>query len=345
MPVSPSEKTNQKQVIVKAPSRLAFTLINLGIGSDRINGGAGVALSYPRFRCSAEISSTLSIDSKRGDEVVYNKDVTEFLMRLLNHLDCPPVRISILEQIPSHLGFGSKTATLLGIGRAVASLYGKKISTPELAVLAQRAGTSGIGVNVFDQGGFIVDGGHPVEKSQWNRTDLFVPSRFSSRRTTPPVLFHSHFPWPFLIVIPKGRVVEGENELAHFQRVCPIPQASVFEIAHIVCFRMVSSLVELDYQRFCWAVNDLQRTYWKASQIKTQSDELQYVINNASKNGFEAIGISSNGPALYGLTTRPEQAMRWLNALVEESVVNSFWLTNSAVRGASVRSSNVRMKE
>ncbi|HXQ32992.1 MAG TPA: beta-ribofuranosylaminobenzene 5'-phosphate synthase family protein, partial [Anaerolineales bacterium] len=245
-------------------------------------------------------------------------------------------QVTVTSGIPSHTGFGSKTATLLGVGRAITMLCGKETSTQSLANLARRGGTSGIGVNVFDLGGFIVDGGHSVPAEHAEDREIFHPSRFSVMKTIPPVLFQSRFPWPLLIVVPQGRAIQGEAELAHFKKVCPIPREKVHEIAYIASFKMPAAILERNYLAFCEAINALQQSYWKASQIQNQTDELRYVLTNAQDNGFDAIGISSNGPALYGLSEDPQQAERWLKELVREGIIRAFWRTTDS-SGAIVR--------
>ena len=100
---------------------------------------------------------------------------------------------------------------------------------------------------------------------------------------------------------------------------------------------MPCAVVENNYTAFCDSVNDLQKTHWKASQIKTQSDELRFVISNAITNGFDAIGITSNGPGLYGLTKNDKLVERWLNQLIDEGIIESFWRTKVSEEGVIIK--------
>ncbi|HVG42898.1 MAG TPA: beta-ribofuranosylaminobenzene 5'-phosphate synthase family protein [Chitinophagaceae bacterium] len=326
-----------ERVTITTPSRLAFTLINLSRGCDRINGGAGVALSNPKFKCQVEQSNELKLQFSNNLSFPYVEQVNEFVVNLLENINCPPVQIRIIEQIPPHTGFGSKTATLLSVGRAIVSLYRKEISTDKLAKMAHRAGTSGVGVNTFDKGGFIIDGGHAISVEQQEAADIFLPSRFSRMKTVPPILFSGKIPWKLTVIVPKGKLIQGEAELAHFRNTCPIPINSVYEIAHIVCFRMPSAIIEQDYWAFCRAINELQSTYWKLSQINNQTEEVKYIINNARKHGFDAVGISSNGPALYGLSRDTQRSNEWLHKLTTDKLVETFWHAIVPSKGAVLR--------
>lgn len=326
-----------RKVTIEAPSRLAFTLVDLEGSGGRINGGAGVALWQPRFECQVEPASAFSVDTMSGEPFPYSEEVAEYCQQLMGQLRCAPVRVRVIRHIPPHSGFGSKTATLLSVGRAVATLYENEVSTATLAGIGRRAGTSGVGVNTFDRGGFVVDGGHSVNIRESDTVDLFVPSRFSRMNTVPPLLFRSPFPWPIFVVVPAGRMIEGQIELAHFRKVCPVPRGSAHEVAHIVCFRMPAAIIEVDYSAFCRAINDLQRTCWKASQIANQTEEVRYVLSNACQHGFDGIGLSSNGPAVYGLARRSEPAEQWLTGLVEDGIVRTFWRAAVPDHGAMVR--------
>jgi beta-ribofuranosylaminobenzene 5'-phosphate synthase len=322
-------------LVISAPSRLELTLIDLSLNSRRVNGSVGISIAEPRFECSVNQASQITIE---GDGFEYADEAREFLVRLHEETGCGQVRVNVIRRIPPHRGFGSKTATLLAIGRAAADLFGIDISTATLALLARRARTSGVGVNTFDRGGFLIDGGHPVAAD--DNSDRFVPTRFSTREYIPHAIFERVFPWPILIILPVGIIVEGTLELEHFRAICPYPRAAVHEIAYIVCFLMTTAVVEQDYAGFCDAVNELQRSYLKSRELQLQSAQVRYVEANARHHGIDAIGLSSNGPALYALSRSPETAEQWLSSLVRDGTILDFWWTSSPNHGAHYRHPN-----
>jgi len=326
-------------ITIDAPSRLELTLIDLSLGSRRVNGSAGIAISYPHFECRVTSSVELAVDPPTFE---YASEVREFLTRLLARLKCEPVIVDVRSSIPIHQGFGSKTATLLAVGRATAALYEREISTPELALLARRARTSGVGVNIFDRGGFLVDGGHPVDPNQDDH-NRFVPTRFSDRTHIPRPIFSHPLPWPIVVVLPHGVTIEGPLELERFRALFPMPRASAHELAYIASFLMTTAVVEEDYGSFCAAVNDLQRAYLKANELEFQSPEVRRVFGSAISKGFDAIGLSSNGPALYGFTRSPEMVERWMQELLTDGTITSYWWTTSPRSGAILRRENIEV--
>lgn len=321
-------------VLVDAPSRLAFTLVNLGIGLDRVNGGAGAAISSPAFRCEIHESTEFGLSA---DAAFAHRDVAvKFAIEFCRRLECRPVHIRITEHIPEHSGFGSKTATLLAIGRGIAVLYRKQIATSEIAKIAGRGRTSGIGANTFDRGGFVVDAGHPVSTAGGSTREMLQPTRYSSRTSVPEVIFAHEFAWPLLIIRPIGESISGSRELDVFARICPVPRPDVSEAAHIACFRMPAAILEGSYNHFCHAVNAVRRSYWKSSQIRMQPRAVQQVADEALANGIDAISISSNGPALYALTKDEDKVRDWLDGLILREVVKDYWYTSVPSAGATV---------
>lgn len=328
------------EIVVTAPARLAFTLINLGKMTGRVNGGAGVSILNPSFSCRVVESDQLTLHSAHPIE--YEQEILAFLGELLKTLKVGAVEVEILSQIPRHSGFGSKTATLLAVGNAVAQLFKREIAPSAMAHIAKRGGTSGLGINLFYRGGFMVDGGHSAPPITSDPQAIFVPSRFSKRDEVPPIIYHGSFPWPLVVVLPVGEEIQGERELALFHRLCPMPLQSVYEIAYTTCFEMVTGIAVGNYHLVCQAINALQRCYWKGNQLAEQSSQVRYVVENGRKNGFDAIGLSSNGPALYGLTRDENTVTAWLMNLKRRGVIRDFWLTLVPQHGALFQRSAVR---
>src|SRR5690606_8601338 len=94
----------------------------------------------------------------------------------------------VREIFPSHSGLGSGTQLSLAVAQLISKINDQDLTAPEMAEIVGRGGTSGIGVASFDQGGFIVDGGH--------RTNIkhgFLPSS-ASKASAPPIIARYNFP-------------------------------------------------------------------------------------------------------------------------------------------------------
>lgn len=163
-------------VTVRSPCRLSFTLIDLTGKSGRKNGMASMVVETPSFSCRLAQSTRTSVESNdAGSE--YHDVIANYLESLRRELGGGYVRVCLDGHIPTHTGFGSKTNTLLSIGKGFAAVYGIDAATDRLAAIAGRAGTSGGTVNLIDRGGFLVDGGHATPPTLLtNRTGICFPA-------------------------------------------------------------------------------------------------------------------------------------------------------------------------
>ena len=127
-------------------------------------------------------------------------------------------RLHINESLPDHVGLGSGTQAALSAAAAVNEIYGLGKSVRELAVAVGRGGTSGIGVAAFENGGFILDGGHKFKDK-----GAFSPSA-ASHVPPGPVLFRRNFPdWPIVLVIPNSKGAHDAEEVDIFKKVVRFP--------------------------------------------------------------------------------------------------------------------------
>ena len=207
---------------ITTPCRLHLTLIDLNAEIGRVDGGAGLTISSPNVRLTAEKAEGILIEGGKG--------FTE-RMELAAEALLPPgegAKICVEELIPAHVGFGSGTQSSLAVAAAVNELYGLGKNVRELAATVKRGGTSGIGVAAFEKGGFIVDGGH-----RFRDKGAFMPSA-TSLVPPGPVLFREDFPdWDLVIAVPNDKGVHDQEEINIFKEFCPLPIEEVREIAHV----------------------------------------------------------------------------------------------------------------
>ncbi|MBM3236468.1 beta-ribofuranosylaminobenzene 5'-phosphate synthase [Candidatus Poribacteria bacterium] len=301
-------KRTMKKVIITTPSRLHFALIDLNGSLGRVDGGVGLALTYPCFQIIATSSMDVQIvgstpspalpacgEGRGGGFLSRAEGIINLLKSKYNFNG---IRIEIAQSIPAHTGLGSGTQLSLGIAAAVGALNDINFNIEETALLVGRGGTSGIGVAAFCHGGFIIDGGHrfPAQKSS------FLPSSASGNVAPPPVLFRQDFPdWPVLIVIPNCRHISGAEEVRLFTTLCPMLQTDAQQLSHLILMKLLPALVENDLIRFGEAINQIQEIGWKKIEVDAQGTIIQQTMAFLRNNGAIGVGLSSWGPTLYAL--------------------------------------------
>lgn len=267
-------------VTVVAPARLHMGFVDVSGSLGRRFGGIGLAVNEISTRVTVHPASETTV-SGPGAERVYRCLAT--LASVLEPV--PPVAVQVEQAIPEHAGLGSGTQLALAVGVAVATLLGRPLSLPELAQALDRGQRSGIGIGVFDHGGFVLDGGR------------------GPHTVAPPVLVRLAVPeaWRFILVFDERQQgLHGAPELQAFQQLTGFPREEAARLSHVLLLSGLPALAEADLAGFGAAVTDLQRTvgdYFAPVQGgRFTSPAVGEALMWLATQGATAIGQSSWGP-------------------------------------------------
>jgi beta-ribofuranosylaminobenzene 5'-phosphate synthase len=316
-------------ITIKSPSRLHLTLIDMNAQLGRVDGGAGISMASPHVFISAEKSDTIEVigDSFLAERMIYA--VKQVLP------EGEGICLKIEEDMLAHVGFGSGTQAALSAAAAVNELYGLGMSVRDLAIAVGRGGTSGIGVASFEMGGFIVDGGH-----RFSDKGSFSPSS-ASKADPAPVLFRHDFPdWDIVLALPDTLGAHDAKEVNIFQQECPIPLNEVQELSHIILMKMMPAIIEKDIEAVGYCINHIQNIGFKKRELQLQSQAVRDVMTLMQDNGAYGAGMSSFGPAVYGIVDNSEDAA-YLKEDVQELLDNTIGgraiVTKANNTGAEIR--------
>jgi len=295
------------ELIIKTPSRLHLTLIDLNGSLGRIDGGVGLTLEKPGLvlemrRNSGEISVEFQNHQNLPVNVIadYEDKIKTSARRMMDYLKVDGgYSFTVCETYPSHSGLGSGTQLSLATGKLISDLDNHQLTAPQIASIVGRGGTSGIGVASFDKGGFIIDGGHPREEKPH-----FLPSS-ASQASPPPIIARYDFPqdWNVVLVIPNVmKNVSGEKEVNIFQEYCPIPVDEVQRLSHLLLMKMMPAVLEEDLDEFGEAVNSIQKIGFKKVENQLQKPVIREIMQSLRDAGAPGVGMSSFGPTIYAVT-------------------------------------------
>lgn len=271
----------------------------------RIDGSLGLSLEQPGVTLEfGPHERTVVRGGTQGErEIVLSEIVAA--SEILNVE--PHIEMVIHQMIPPHQGLGSGTQTTLAILSALNHRFDLNHSLAELSEMSTRGGTSGIGINTFRSGGFLLDGGHSVSAQK----SAFAPSRFATKVGQPPLLMRFDFPttWGIAIFIPNDhRGLSGQDELDFMLANTPLPLAEVQSVSHIILMRLLPALRELDLETFGSSVSALQDIGWKRRHWIREDNERLEAVRNAfdATPGIDGCGLSSTGATIFGFfdTTR-----------------------------------------
>jgi len=294
----------------------------MNASKGRVDGGIGLTLDRP----------VISIRAGRSDiiEITGNSEHIERMRNSARMLlpESAGINITIGKDYPSHVGLGSGTQAALAAGVAVNRLYDLGLNVYEIAARIGRGGTSGIGVAAFENGGFILDGGHKFSEKK-----AFLPSA-ASKLPPPPVLLRKDFPdWDILIAIPEEKGASLKNEINIFQEVCPVPLREVEELSHTILMQLLPALVEEDIDNFGKSINTIQELGFKKYEVELQpcSNELMHALREAGAYG---VGMSSFGPAVYAFGEDIENLKKVAEDFLREN--GQVFVTKPRNKGASI---------
>ena len=312
---------------ITTPCRIHMTLIDMNGEIGRVDGGAGLTLSSPNIRITAEEAEGVSIEGLQ----VFADRMKKAAKALLP--EGKGIRINVQEVYPAHVGFGSGTQSSLAAAAAVNELYGLGKSVRELALTVKRGGTSGIGVTAFEKGGFIVDGGHKFKDKGG-----FMPSA-ASQVPPGPVLFREDFPeWDMVVAIPNEKGMHGQEEIETFKKFCPLPIEEVREISHIVLMQMMPAVIEEDIESFGAAVNHVQTVGFNKRESLIWPDFVKNIASFMRSRSYGA-GVSSFGPVVYAFVDNREEGRQLqteVQKMLDESVGGVTMMTRAKNSGAEI---------
>lgn len=289
-------------MIIKTPSRIHMTLIDLNGSYGRFDGSVGLTLNDPHLILQSE-------ETKKGITIDFDESITdtnlmeEYVLKISNSAEKTINKYNIdsgfhfhvKQTIPPHSGLGSGTQISLAAAKLICQHIGKDINSVELGKIVGRGGTSGIGTFSFDLGGFIADGGHSSKEKS-----TFLPS--SASGANPPHLIGRYdFPedWNILLAIPNANNVAGKKEVNIFQNYCPVPRNEVEQISHVIFMNLIPYLLEHDIENFGKSIDMIQTRGFKKIEVSLQPKNVTNLMSFMRDNGAYGVGMSSFGPTVY----------------------------------------------
>jgi len=325
-------------LIVETPSRLHITLIDMNGSQGRIDGSAGVALDYPRYKARFAKANQVEVVGCDAQLAKRIGDCVETFYG--NYKPLPGLYCEMVETIPPHKGLGSGTQLSLMVAQAFNQLYALGLSVPELAKIMQRGGTSSLGTFFFVHGGFLVDGGHDKR----DKGD-FLPSRFTRDVPLCPVLFRHEIPanWKVLLCIPNSTDgLSGEDERDFMASVCPIAENEVEKACRIILMKMMPAVVEGNLARFGESIAYLQDNGWKKLHWQRAANKKHLFMRNVLESiGLCGVGLSSTGNTIFGFYDSQQETQEALrsrfNARIGNEGVKQYTLifTSTSSKGSA----------
>lgn len=285
-------------LILNSPARLHLGFLDLNKNKRRNFGSLGLAVTKFENIVRVKESDKLRVIGKNFEKVLK-------IVNLLNKkYTFKPCEIEIIKTIPEHCGLGSGTQLALSIGKVLSIISKKKAPTNDIASITNRGKRSGIGIQSFKTGGFIVDGG---------KINEFY---------TPPTIFKSKWPvnWKIILIFDDSfKGLYGKKEKEEFENILDISNKVTNENCYNLVMKIMPGLIEKNFKLFCSGINTIQhntsKMFFKSQGGKYSSKNIELLFQSLQKIGNLACGQSSWGPTGFIFCENEIEQQKFLSSM------------------------------
>jgi beta-RFAP synthase len=283
------------EILVTAPARLHFGMLDPADRGARRFGGFGVGIESPRVVVGVRRAESGSEDAVLASGAQADR-AAAFARRARSRFGLDGgLAIDVREAIPVHSGLGSGTKLALAIARGVAELAAVPAGPEELGRASGRGARSSVGSWTFAAPGLVVEAG--VRDGEW----------------LSPLVARYPMPegWRCVLALPLG--VEGLSGDAEerFFGALRTPAGVGAEVSRLLVTGLLPGLLAGDIEEFGASLTRIQRdigSIFAAQQGGVFHPRAAPLVDALLGLGVGAVGQSSWGPSVYGIVDDPEMA-------------------------------------
>jgi beta-RFAP synthase len=318
------------EIRVAAAARLHLGFLDLNGGLGRKFGGLGLSIDGPATRLTLTRAEATSVE---GPEAARAKPLLAQAVAAF----APGVHyaLRLRETIPAHAGLGSGTQLALAMAAAVRRMENVAGDSRRDAAAMGRGARSGLGAGLFEDGGFVVDGGRSPEGP------------------TAPIVARLPFPrdWRILLVFDESdKGLHGEDEREAFAALPKFSDGAAGDLCRHVLMQALPAIVDRDFAGFGAAIAHVQRIvgdYFAPAQggRRFVSPGVELAIARLLADGAVGGGQTSWGPTGFAFCGSEAEAERLLRRHGEKAREEGLRLevVRALERGAKVDAVFARM--
>ena len=288
----------KKIITVDAPARIHLGFLETNENSQRKFGSIGLGISY--FKNIFKIES-----SNKKDVVCKNKILKKKIFKIMSIFSkfktIKNCKITVNQNIPFHEGLGSGTQHSLTTGFLISEFNNLKMSIGQISELLNRGKRSGIGIEVFKNGGFVIDVGKKKDS-----------------KLLPLKIFEYKWPkeWKIILIQDESFYgLHGQDEKKEFLNIKKIKKSFAQENCFETIMKILPGIIENDFDNFTKGISVIQKNmskifYGKSNQYA--SKKITKIFNYLNVNGYYGYGQSSWGPTGFVFCENDKSSLKLL---------------------------------
>jgi len=272
----------KKRIILKSPSRIHLGFLELNQSSPRIFGSLGLTISKFEDIITIQENEKFEVESKNFDVKLKILDILAIFSKIKKIKKC---KIIVKKFIPTHQGLGSGTQLSLSVGFLISQLNNLEMDINQISQVLNRGNRSGIGIEAFESGGFIIDLGK-------NKKSKKLPLKFLNLKWPKT--------WKIILIFDNTLAgTSGTNESQQFKKLKTVHSKFVNQNCKAVLMKVVPGILEKNFEEFSEGIRLVQKNMSKIFYGDSNlyaSSKIKNIFSHLNKKGIQGYGQSSWGP-------------------------------------------------
>ena len=270
---------------VESPARIHLGFMELDNTAPRLFGSAGLAINKFRNKQKIELSKKFEVFCNDQEIKAKIQNIIKLFSQSYKIKKC---RLTVIDFIPLHHGLGSGTQISLGTGLLISKLNALNLSINEISNFLGRGRRSGIGVQTFKSGGFVIDLGKKKKST-----------------SSPLGLLNLKWPknWEIILIMDKKFLgLHGLEETREFSKLKNINSKFAKENCYNILMKIIPGLIENDFDPFVEGIQKIQENMSKifyGKKYNYSSENISRIFNFLKHENHLGFGQSSWGPSSF----------------------------------------------
>ena len=291
----------KKSFTIDSPARLHLGFMELNNKNSRVFGSIGLAISNFKFKQSIEFNKDFDVVC---DDKNIKLRIEEIVKLFSKNYKIKKCRLTVSNFIPLHKGLGSGTQISLSTGFLMSSFNNLNLSIENISKFLRRGQRSGVGVETFKSGGFIIDTG-----------------KLKGSISPPQKLIDIKWPKDWQIILITSTNVSGfhgKKESSEFAKLTNVSSKFAKENCFNLLMKIIPGLLENDFNAFANGIQKIQENmseifYGNKNNYSNQS--ISKIFKFVREKKYIGFGQSSWGPTGFVFCKNREQREEIFNMI------------------------------
>ena len=291
----------KRNLTIDSPARLHLGFMELNDTNPRVFGSIGLAITNFKFKQTIQLNKYFDVVCNDKSIKIRIEKIIKLFSKKYKIKKC---RLTVSDFIPLHKGLGSGTQVSLCTGFLLSNFNNLNLSIENISQLLARGQRSGVGVETFKSGGFIVDTG-----------------KLKNSISPPQKLIDIKWPkdWQVILITNTNfSGLHGVKESNEFTKLKNVSSKFAKENCFNLLMKIIPGLLENDFYTFANGIQKVQENMSKifyGDKNNFSSQNISKIFKFLKKKRYIGFGQSSWGPTGFIFSENREKREEIFNMI------------------------------